>query len=1023
MGTYRALVESGGAGVVKAVTPEETVSINSNESNNTPSTPKRQMQSNLTGRDRSSDSSHPQQVGTTPSPGRPLAPQTTGSNNPFLANNPPLRRSSTASNYEPGVDLSSYDVSSTRAMPGYRGVHGTILDGWAEEGEDGGVIPKTWEEEQERRRAAERELHRRREIAEKEEMERRLGEEFWRGEEERFGPVVPEKIRPHSTGSGSANGALVVPGANHGGWGELSRGAVVAGSAPVGGNYLGGAPPPPAPVIQPVQQPFQQPVQQYPQQDLLIHEEHEKQSKQQPQDKTPQQSQVPQVDGNTSSVSETTLEPPPPARNPSPEAYQIKHITWVDPTTSQARRSPILLQNENGPCPLLALVNALTLSTPSSATTALTEILRVREHVSLQLLLDAVFDGVVTRASTYGVDIDMADLFAFLMSLSTGMNVNPRFVFPQLPSGDDGPPQLLGSFEQTREMRLYNSFGVPLYHGWLPSPSVAVYKVMQRAAPTYEEVQNLLLHEEIILHRISTAHQGSPEGQITRQEENVVEDAGVIREWLDDSCTQLTDWGLESLTRWWGGNVHDGAGASLGKVGILFRNDHFCTVMKARLPGREGGVLLSLVTDMGYGGYEEVVWESLVSVNGQGGGFLTGDYRPVGGEDGAGVGGPPPSGPGGRQVRSIVNVDDDEEWETVNGGRRRGGRGGRGQHGHQDQRYQHPPQHIPQRGQRQQQQHKQHTPPSRRSFVDALLGRGGQQQSAQASLWHQPTGPQPPRGTQNPTQLTQHHNNSLPNNPIPPPMLPPRTSSRTDNSTPTPPNPANTNLLDLSSLRVAIAEPTGGPEEHSADYDLALAMQLQEEEDERERQRLERQRRHQSAPRQTPYSGDQPPQPQGRLESEQLQNGDSSQRDAPPPPYEQHVQDQRHPPHHAYLPPSQQGGYIPHSAGTAAPELAYNPVSGHHQPVSGIGVLGGAPRGYDPNASLGRRRSEARRTVQDARGLLNEVAGQRGHWYPGQQGPAWDGHPGGSHAHVHGRRGSGGGSYKEDGGKKDCVMM
>ena len=105
-----------------------------------PPTPKPQMHSNLTGRDRSfSGFSYPQQAGgypTTPSPGRPLAPQTTGSNNPFLSNNPPLRRSSTVSNasdYEPGVDLTSYDVSTTRAMPGYRGAHGTILDGWAEE--------------------------------------------------------------------------------------------------------------------------------------------------------------------------------------------------------------------------------------------------------------------------------------------------------------------------------------------------------------------------------------------------------------------------------------------------------------------------------------------------------------------------------------------------------------------------------------------------------------------------------------------------------------------------------------------------------------------------------------------------------------------------------------------------------------------------------------------------------------------------------------------------------------------------
>jgi hypothetical protein len=49
------------------------------------------------------------------------------------------------------------------------------------------------------------------------------------------------------------------------------------------------------------------------------------------------------------------------------ETYQIKQINWHDASsTINPRRSPILIQNANGPCPLLALVNALIISTPAT---------------------------------------------------------------------------------------------------------------------------------------------------------------------------------------------------------------------------------------------------------------------------------------------------------------------------------------------------------------------------------------------------------------------------------------------------------------------------------------------------------------------------------------------------------------------------------------------------------------------------------------------------------------------------------
>jgi ubiquitin carboxyl-terminal hydrolase MINDY-1/2 len=155
------------------------------------------------------------------------------------------------------------------------------------------------------------------------------------------------------------------------------------------------------------------------------------------------------------------------------ETYEIKKVAWYDATaSSNFRVSPILVQNANGPCPLLALVNALCLSTPAELNTALVETLRSREQVSLGLLLDAVFDELMSgrRGGAAQELPDVGDLYAFLVTLHTGMNVNPLF-FPSSTSlkGDSSRPMsqahlieredtLPGTFENTREMTLYSTW-------------------------------------------------------------------------------------------------------------------------------------------------------------------------------------------------------------------------------------------------------------------------------------------------------------------------------------------------------------------------------------------------------------------------------------------------------------------------------------------------------------------------------------------------------------------------------------
>lgn len=359
--------------------------------------------------------------------------------------------------------------------------------------------------------------------------------------------------------------------------------------------------------------------------------------------------------GNAASAIEIELPQDEPTRpSKAGETYQIRLVNWYDSSSpTNPRRSPIMVQNANGPCPLLALVNALVLTTRSDVTTALVETLRVREQVSLSLLLDAVIDELMSgrRRGSSGILPDVSELYAFLVTLHTGMNVNPRFVPSEeatvnlMDAPIDIPASLqesrkAGGFEDTREMRLYSTFSIPLIHGWIPPRNHPAFAALKRTAETYEDAQNVMFREEELEEKLQ--QQGlSPEEQL------ILEDIASVKYFLSSTATQLTGYGLDTVTET----------LTPGSVAIFFRNDHFSTLY--RHP--KSGQLLTLVTDMGYAGHDEVVWESLVDVSGEGCEFFAGDFRPVG------------NVAGDTQQQPASNQAEDESgWTTVGSRSRRG---------------------------------------------------------------------------------------------------------------------------------------------------------------------------------------------------------------------------------------------------------------------------------------------------------------------------------------------------------------
>ncbi|QDS70323.1 hypothetical protein FKW77_008515 [Venturia effusa] len=341
------------------------------------------------------------------------------------------------------------------------------------------------------------------------------------------------------------------------------------------------------------------------------------------------------------------------------QTYQIKKVRWFDANVGKVKVSPVLVQNANGPCPLLALVNALTLSTPMDIETGLVETLRTREQVSLGLLLDAVFEELMSGRRGEGAhDLpDVSDLYSFLIALHTGMNVNPRFTSPTERTSVTthpalGPETQPGGFEDTREMKLYSTFSIPLMHGWLPKKDEPAYAAFDRSAKTYEETQNIQFYEEELEAKLNSTG-------LNGEEQHLFEDLATIKQFLSEWPTQLTEYGLNVLQE------H----IDPGHFAILFRNDHFSTVYKEPRSQR----LLVLVTDAGYSSHEEIIWESLVDISGRGTIHYSGDFRPVShtSPSESGPAGPRGSSLGAQPVQSMLDVD--QGWTTVQGkGKARG---------------------------------------------------------------------------------------------------------------------------------------------------------------------------------------------------------------------------------------------------------------------------------------------------------------------------------------------------------------
>ncbi|KFP69782.1 Protein FAM63A, partial [Acanthisitta chloris] len=248
--------------------------------------------------------------------------------------------------------------------------------------------------------------------------------------------------------------------------------------------------------------------------------------------------------------------------------YCVKWIDW------KGERTPVIMQSENGPCPLLAIMNILFLQWKASWEHGV-KLPPQKEVVTAEELMAHLGDSILAtqpREPSEGLQLNFQqninDTMTVLPKLSTGLDVNVRFTG-------------VSDFEYTPECIVFDLLNVPLYHGWLVDPQNL--EVLQAVGK---------LSYNQLVEKIITCKQAN--------DSSLVSEGLVAEQFLESTASQLTYHGLCELT----------ATVREGELSVFFRNNHFSTMTKHK------GHLYLLVTDQGFLQEEGVVWESLHNVDG-----------------------------------------------------------------------------------------------------------------------------------------------------------------------------------------------------------------------------------------------------------------------------------------------------------------------------------------------------------------------------------------------------------------------
>ncbi|XP_030821048.1 ubiquitin carboxyl-terminal hydrolase MINDY-1 isoform X2 [Camarhynchus parvulus] len=222
----------------------------------------------------------------------------------------------------------------------------------------------------------------------------------------------------------------------------------------------------------------------------------------------------------------------PPRAQPPGDFYFVKWILW------KGQRTALVTQGENGPCPLLAIINILLLQWKVKLPPQ-TEVVTAEE---LMAHLGNCILATQPRDTSEGLQLNFQqninDTMTVLPKLSTGLDVNVRFTG-------------VSDFEYTPECIVFDLLNIPLYHGWLVDPQ----------SPEQVQAVGKLSYNQLVEKIITCKH---------ASDSRLVSEGLVAEQFLESTASQLTFHGLCELM----------ARAREGELGVFFRNNHFSTMTK-----------------------------------------------------------------------------------------------------------------------------------------------------------------------------------------------------------------------------------------------------------------------------------------------------------------------------------------------------------------------------------------------------------------------------------------------------------
>ena len=263
--------------------------------------------------------------------------------------------------------------------------------------------------------------------------------------------------------------------------------------------------------------------------------------------------------------------PPPAAETERTPVFAIRWLLF-----GGAKRA-IFMQEENGPCPLLALANIVSLLGK------LTGVAEGSEFVTLEVLLQAVAGYALSLDTAWAstpeqrasLEMQLGETLAALPALANGLDVNPRFTGP-------------GAFELTSATALMDVLNIRMMHAWVVDPQADARARGALGSITFNAATILGLAAD------ATAASG------TANAAAAADRATIVDEWLMRTASQITPHGVACL---WTELQHN-------ELAVFYRSGHFSVVYKPSASSPHGGALLTLITDAGYAS-TSAAWETL----------------------------------------------------------------------------------------------------------------------------------------------------------------------------------------------------------------------------------------------------------------------------------------------------------------------------------------------------------------------------------------------------------------------------